>query len=203
LTHLIGFGFGDRLIFFLTCFNLGHHPTGGFPGGHVMLPLKRILCPTDFSSDARSALRVANEMALYFDAHLTLVHVVQPVMNSVYPVDGYLVNPVDKEPIPSDIIHQAQKSLSEEANDHISRDVTLSLEVLQGEPADTILKLAERLGIEMIVMAPHGHSRLHTALMGSTAEKIVRLSPCPVITLHAGQESAREPVELKAEKAES
>lgn len=168
-----------------------------------MLPLKRILCPTDFSSDSHSALRVANEMALYFAADLTLVHVLPHVMDSAWPIDGYLVGPVDVELTPKDHLRNAQKSLSEEANDHISRDVSLTLEVLRGEPAAEILELAKRINTEMIVLAPHVHSRIRNAILGSTADKIVRLSPCPVITLHAGQEASPEPDKLKTAKAES
>jgi len=160
------------------------------------------MCPTDFSPDAHSALRVANEMALYFAADLTLVHVVPPVVNSVWPVDGYRVSPVGVDPSPQDTLRNSQESLSEEAHDYISRDVALTLEVMQGDPADQILDLAARTNVEMIVMATHGHSRLRNAILGSTAEKIVRLSPCPVITLHAGQEMGRDRDTLRAEEAE-
>jgi len=167
-----------------------------------MLPLKRLLCPTDFSPDAHSAIRVANEMALYFAADLTLVHVVPPTVNSVWPVDGYRVSPVGVDPTPQDTLRNAQESLSEEAHDYVSLDVALTLEVLQGDPADEILDFAAKAGTEMVVMATHGHSRLRNAILGSTAEKIVRLSPCPVITLHAGQDAARDRDRLKAAEAE-
>lgn len=167
-----------------------------------MLPLKRILCPTDFSPDARSAIRVANEMALYFSANLTLVNVVPPAVTSVWPVDGYRVSPVGVDPTPQDTLRNAQESLSEEAHDTISLDVALTLEVLQGDPADEILNLAHQRQIEMIVLATHGHSRLRNAILGSTAEKIVRLSPCPVITLHAGQEQPGQAQRFKEQEAE-
>ncbi len=78
-----------------------------------------------------------------------------------------------------------------------------TLEVLRGDPADEILALAHRICTEMIVLAPHVHSRLRNAIMGSTADKIVRHSPCPVITLHAGQESSRGPDRLKTAEAET
>ena len=52
-------------------------------GGTEMLPLKRILCPTDFSADSRAAMRVANEMTLYFSAELILLHVVPAPMPAV------------------------------------------------------------------------------------------------------------------------
>jgi len=168
-----------------------------------MLPLKRILCPTDYSEDARSALRVANEMALYFAADLTLVHVLPPAKDPAWPVDGYHVVPVDVGHTPQDHLRNAQQSLSQEANNYISRDVSLNLEVLRGDPADEILELASRICTEMIVLATHGHSRLRTAILGSTADRIVRLAPCPVITLHAGQETSPGPVKQEAAEAES
>ena len=168
-----------------------------------MLPLKRILCPTDFSDDARSALRVANEMALYFSAELTLIHVMEVATESVWPVDSYYFGAAIVQPTAQDYLSHAQEKLSEEADNFISRNVNTKLEVLRGNVADQILDLANRTEAGMIVLATHGHSRFRNAILGSPAEKIVRLAPCPVITLHAGQEALQEPEMAKADKATS
>ena len=168
-----------------------------------MLPLKRILCPTDISEDARSALRVANELALYFSAELTLVHVLQLTTESAWPEGGYFFGAAVAGSTPEEHMLQAHKLLAEEANDCISREVKTKLEVLRGDVANEILDLANRIDAGMIVLATHGHSRFRNAILGSPAEKVVRLSPCPVITLHAGQEALQEPEMAKAEKATS
>lgn len=168
-----------------------------------MLPLNKILCPTDFSPDSHAALRVANEMAFHFSAHLTLVHVVPPAVSSAWPMDGYHVGPMSDADSFKEVLHNAEKALSEEAHRHISEDVEVNLEVLQGDRADEILNLANRIGAELIVIAPHKHSRLRNAILSSTTKTIVRLAPCPVITLRAGQETLRGPEKLKAKEADS
>jgi nucleotide-binding universal stress UspA family protein len=58
-----------------------------------MLPLKRILCPTDLSADSRAALQVAGEMAHYVSAELTVLHVRPQPQPVVWPYEGLGINP--------------------------------------------------------------------------------------------------------------
>jgi nucleotide-binding universal stress UspA family protein len=155
-----------------------------------MLPLKRILCPTDFSADSRAAMRVANEMALYFSAELTLVHVIPAPLPAVWPYEGFGINPVNVGGDPEDTLKACRRMLEDDAREFVSADADVRLEVVEGEPAGEILDLAAGTKADIIVLATHGHNRLRKALFGSTAEKVVKDSPCPVITLHAGQEAA-------------
>jgi nucleotide-binding universal stress UspA family protein len=59
-------------------------------------------------------------------------------------------------------------------------------EVALGHPAEAIVRVAQERGVDLIVMSTHGRTGLQHALMGSVAEKVVRLAPCPVLTVKRG-----------------
>jgi nucleotide-binding universal stress UspA family protein len=157
-----------------------------------MLPLKRILCPTDLSADARAALRAAGEMARYFGSELTVLHVCPPNQPAVWPHDGMAISPYPAGLSREENLALREKELVDEARSVLPADLNLKLRVEEGEPAEVIVDIALRTVADMVVIAPHGHGRLRKAIFGSTAEEVVRHSPCPVITLHAGQEAAEQ-----------
>jgi len=158
-----------------------------------MLPLKRILCPTDLSANARAALKVAGEMALYFSAELTVLKVYVSPQPTVWPYEGLGVNPFEAGLSRQESLDLREKELVAEAREVLPPNLDLKLEIVEGHPAEMILETAHQKQSDMIVLAPRGHNRLRNAIFGSTAAEIVKQSPCPVITLHAGQESAGLP----------
>ena len=168
-----------------------------------MLPLKRILCPTDFSADSRAALRVAGEMAQYFSAELTVLHVSVSPQPAVWPYEGFGVNPMEAGLSREETLALREKELAAEARGTLQPDLKLKLSVLEGDPAAAILETAHLQRSDMIVIAPHGHTRLRKAIFGSTAEEVVKSSPCPVVTLHAGQESTSRPDALAAKETQA
>lgn len=157
-----------------------------------MLPIKRILCPTDFSADSRAALRVAGEMAQYFAAELTVLHVHLSPQPAVWPYEGFGINPIVAGLSPEETLALHEKELAAEARQTLPPDLDPHLRIQEGEPADVIVETARRWRADMIVLAPHGHNRIRKAIFGSTAEKVVKLSPCPVVTMHAGLEAAHQ-----------
>jgi nucleotide-binding universal stress UspA family protein len=64
---------------------------------------------------------------------------------------------------------------------------TWDVEIAVGRPADTIVRLAREYHADLIVMGTHGRTGLEHMVMGSVAEKVVRLAPCPVLTVKAGE----------------
>jgi nucleotide-binding universal stress UspA family protein len=168
-----------------------------------MLPLKRILCPTDFSADSRAALRAAGEMALFFQAELTVLHVHVSPQPAVWPYEGLGVNPIEAGLSNEETLKLRRTELEGEAQAALPEELQPRLEILEGEPAEVILTQATQRQVDLIVLAPHGHNRLRTALFGSTAEKVVRQSPCPVMTLHAGQVARSVPGGLDSRKAKA
>ena len=168
-----------------------------------MLPLKRILCPTDLSADSRAALKVAGELALYFSAELTVLHVQTPTQQVVWPYEGLGINPYEAGLSTPETMALREKQLVAETEELFPSELDLKLRVVAGEPAQTILEVARLEKADMIVIAPHGHNRLRKAIFGSTSGEVVKNSPCPVVTMHAGQEADSQTQEAQAQEAKS
>ncbi|MFZ5493789.1 MAG: universal stress protein [Verrucomicrobiota bacterium] len=132
--------------------------------------LLRILVPLDFSGKSRQALRYAVPLAQKFSARIHLVHVL--------PDPGK--TPQDEQ------IRQrlaAMKRLGQTAAQLMPPRLRAENAVLTGKPADEILALAQKNAIDLIVLTTKGRSGLRRALVGSTAEHIMRHAPCPVMSV--------------------
>jgi nucleotide-binding universal stress UspA family protein len=156
-----------------------------------MLPLKRILVPTDFSEPAQEALKTAVEFAEHFSALLLLVHVVPPVPVPYQP----LVSPAPAFDITAyleDLTKISKETLQAHAEKHVPPEIERTLSASAGDPASEILRLSQDLEADLIVIATHGRGGWQRFLFGSVAEKVVRLAPCPVLVVHAPQAEGGE-----------
>ncbi len=144
-----------------------------------MLPVKRIVCPTDFSAPACTCVKVANELALHFNAELLLVNVV-PVIPTAPPDPNY----VFKVPEYERYLHMdAEKHLEDVQRDMIDPKVKVRPIVGHGSAADEIVSIAEKEDADLIVIATHGSTGFERLVFGSVAERVVRLSSVPVLTV--------------------
>lgn len=137
---------------------------------------RKLLCPTDFSEGARTALRTAIEMTAG-DAELVLAHVWHP---------PYFYGPETTFPdaLAADFRVDAERELDRwtaEAGKLGAKHVTPVF--LVGAPWNEICRLAEADGSDLIVMGTHGRTGLKHVLLGSVAEKVVRHAPCPVMVV--------------------
>lgn len=148
-----------------------------------MSEITKILVPIDFSNYSKSALRYASNFSKKFEAKIFLVYVVEPV---IYPSDfsmGQVTFPVaDVE-----MNERAKDELSTLAKTEIGSDIEVETIIKTGKPFVEINETASELDIDLIIIATHGHTGVEHLLFGSTAEKVVRKAPCPVLTL-------REPI---------
>lgn len=145
-----------------------------------MTRFRRILCPVDFSAPSKHALAYASQLAKADGAELVLLHVVPP---SAYPVRNF--GTITGFPnLHDEIRKRVQQELSD-ARQAVDPAVRVSTEIRDGVPHDEVLAVASERDCDLIVIATHGHTGLKHALLGSTTERIVRLSPTPVLTLHA------------------
>src|SRR5512140_1072929 len=143
------------------------------------LGLRSILVPIDFSIHSKNALKYAIPLAEQFGASLHLVFVVEP---TVYPADlgfGQVVLPGIEEELRDKGAEELQALIERE----IGSRVQASCVVRTGSPHQEILSEAEEKGVDMIVVATHGHSGVEHMLFGSTADRIVRHAKCPVLTI--------------------
>ena len=148
----------------------------------TMFPLKKILCPVDFSPSSYEGLRTAVELARTYSAELILINVIQPVEPVAAPgvPAGYSLQEYYEE-----MGSAARKSFEEIVENRVPRGMAVRSKVLEGQPADEIIREAEQEKIDLIVTATHGWTGWRRFFFGSVAERVVRLSPCPVLTVPA------------------
>ncbi len=145
-----------------------------------MLKIKRILYPTDFSATASHALPFAVKLAEQFDAELQMLHAL--VLHADDPG-----NVAHRFPGALDL-YESHESAAEQmgaaAAAHIDGGLKVHQEQLRGISAPgVILDYARDHDIDLVVMGTHGRRGLMRMLLGSVAEEVVRLAPCPVLTV--------------------
>jgi nucleotide-binding universal stress UspA family protein len=166
-----------------------------------------VLVATDLSEPANQALRCAIDEATVHRARLTLLHVLSPsAATDVYYVTGAPApgpqagfDPVAGGRLGGYLTSEptvVRRDPNEEALTRL-RDLMpeafrgqWDAEVATGHPADTIVRIAQERGADLIVMGTHGRTGLQHVLLGSVAEKVVRLAPCPVLTVRHGSPAA-------------
>lgn len=137
------------------------------------LPKQKIVAPVDFSEDSFSAVDTALEMV----ASPAALHVVY-----VLPV----FDPAEPDVVWSTVNDETRRRHGEQALRERLSDAKyqgLNLHVLFGEPGHKIAELAAQEKAELIVLSSHGRTGISRLLIGSVAEKVVRLAHCPVLVL--------------------
>lgn len=143
------------------------------------MPIRRILFPTDFSEYADHAWSYALTFAQEFDAEVHLLHVVAPPPRLA---EAYAVN-FDPEKMIKALAGEANTSMDRMVEAAKSRGLIFHREVRVGVDFREIIDYVAKHDIDLVVMATHGRTGLAHALLGSVAEKVVRKSPCPVLTI--------------------
>jgi len=161
--------------------------------------ISKVLVPIDFSDYSKSALKYAVNFVKYFKAQLFLVYVVEPV---IYPPD-FSMGQIAIPSVDLEMDKRAEEELNKLAAQEIPADIKVKSIVKTGKPFIEIIETAGEENVDLIIIATHGHTGVEHILFGSTAEKVVRKAPCPVLTL-------REPIkgflfrdELKKEKSKT
>jgi nucleotide-binding universal stress UspA family protein len=142
-----------------------------------MIDLRRILVPIDFSKYSQNALTYAVALAEKFDAELYLLHVVQNL--AVFFPDILAVS----APSTEELNQSVRRALDRVIQESRMGNLKVHTEVRQGTPFYEIINYAQENTIDLIVMGTHGRTGLVHVLMGSVTEKVVRKSPCPVLTV--------------------
>lgn len=146
-----------------------------------MADIKRILFATDFSDNSKYALTFAISFAQKYDAMLYILHVIQ---QPSYPLGMY-----------AEISFDAMDKFSQSISDAVEKEMQTLKEkdlkgypkyecmIVHGTPFLEILRTAKEKNVELIVVGTHGRTGLDHVLFGSTAEKVVRRAPCPVLSV--------------------
>lgn len=142
-----------------------------------MRDIRKILCPTDFSSCSRGAIEDAVSLARLTRAEVSILHVYQNPAQ-LLPMGGYLGPIAD---MLGDLRKQVSAELDALAEPYRKDGPPVSVLLVEGIPYKGILDRAEEWGADLIVMGTHGRSGVERALAGSVAERVIRLAPCPVL----------------------
>ena len=143
-----------------------------------VLNLKKILVPIDFSPMSKQALRYAVRFAEQFGCEIVLVHVIEPM------------TAIAGAPLAVDIFPEAEEDtiaaeaelacLATSSGDHRNSFTSV---VRIGHAPNEITKAAKELDVDLVMIATHGYTSWRHLCIGSTAERVVRTAPCPVLVV--------------------
>ncbi|MFH1852233.1 MAG: universal stress protein [Candidatus Neomarinimicrobiota bacterium] len=140
--------------------------------------ISKILVTTDFSNYSRSAFPKAITLARQFDASILLLHVIQPVITPSEYTWG--IQPIELQHEHEQHCEQALQKL---ISDYFPDDLQVAGRIVHGIPFKEVIEISRSENVDLIIIATHGLSGLSHILFGSTAEKIVRKSACPVLVV--------------------
>ena len=152
--------------------------------GTTPLRIRRLLVPTDFSAAANAALVAAVPWLERFQAELHLVH----VYSLDYPAPAMMVSSLIVSD--SQIRQRVRSHLQEVVQNHALALQRVNLHASNGRPFEQICRLARQLDIDLIITATRGRTGLKHLALGSTAERVVRHAPCPVLVVHTQTRSS-------------
>jgi nucleotide-binding universal stress UspA family protein len=162
-----------------------------------MIPdIKKILVPIDFSDYSKSALKYAINFCKGFNAEMILIYVVEPV---IYPPD-FSMGQIAIPSVNTEWDERAKQELDKLAKEEIPDSVSVQALIKTGKPFIEIIETAGELDVDLIIIATHGRTGVEHILFGSTAEKVVRKAPCPVLTLREPIKGFNYKDELKLKK---
>ncbi len=144
-----------------------------------MKKFSTILVAVDFSDSSDNAFKMAIAMAQSFSAKLLVLHVINE------PVDlrGFYVPHISFEKLEDEIQEGAQKMMESFCRQNIHDFENYESLIVPGLPYEQIIGQAEERSADLIVLGTHGRTGLDHVLFGSTAEKVVRKSKVPVLTV--------------------
>jgi nucleotide-binding universal stress UspA family protein len=153
--------------------------------------ITRILVPTDFSETSDAALDFAKTVAATFHASLHLLHVFEdPYVTGAFAAEAYApMAPATR----AALLKDAQARLAHRLTAEERLRYRATSDVITGVSAMSIVEYAQDQDIDLIVMGTHGRTGMAHLLIGSVAERVVRLAHCPVLTVHKDRTVVKQP----------
>jgi len=149
----------------------------------VRFVVRKILVTTDFSESSIHAIDCAVALALDKGAELYVFHVVEKFMDYSLLYSDIFPFQVPSRDAYREIEDRTKERIARSLGEYEARGLEARALVTTGSAHVEIIRAAEREEIDLIVIATHGRSGLTHAILGSTAEKVVRRSPCPVLVI--------------------
>jgi universal stress protein A len=142
----------------------------------------KILLPSDFSDCSAEAARVARRLAEHFGSRLVVLHVLD---------EPAALDPMFRGEVPLELLRGRMEQYAREAMDRFLAErfrgfPDVETRVASGVPYREIIRAARETGAGLIVIGTHGRTGVEHVIFGSTAEKVVRMAPCPVLSVRLG-----------------
>jgi nucleotide-binding universal stress UspA family protein len=162
-----------------------------------MITINNILVATDFSETSASALNYGREFARTFGATLHVLHIVENALLWAGPEAAG----IDFVQLQADLETEARKTMDRIVTTEDRTQLKAVTVVCTGSPAFEIAAYAKAGGVDLILVGTHGRGMIGHLLMGNVAEKLVRIAPCPVLTVHHPEHEFIQPDALVAVRA--
>lgn len=146
-----------------------------------MIKMNVILFPTDFSKNSEAPLELVKDLATRYKSRIILLHAIERLEEIAH----FSLPEKSLLELKSNRYRLAVRKLLEYRDRIFTGSHKVSMEVREGEPYEVIVATARKRKASLIVMGTHGRSALETFLIGSTAERVVKTAPCPVLTIKA------------------
>jgi len=157
-------------------------PSRGHAAAAVSVPaFRHILCPVDFSAHSDRAMEYAGDLAQRFQADLTVLHVIYDPLDITC---SHIPHP-PLEQLREEMVREAERLLTRRVRRRLRHLPRTKTAVAAGPPFRQIIRYAEEHHVDLIVMGTQGLTGLGRLIMGSTAERVVRMAPCPVVSIRA------------------
>lgn len=180
LRHLILGSVAEQVVRYAPCPVLTVRCPSDGPSEYA--DLKRIVLPVDFSEHSKLAARYAVALAEKASAELVVMHVIdQTVHPSFYSVGKESLLELDLE------LQNRTKAAIVEFMVEAGAKIDFGCEVAEGKPAAEITRYADANKDSLIIIASHGAGAMERLLMGSTAERVVRMAESPVLVVKLGE----------------
>ncbi len=144
-----------------------------------MMKIEKILFPTDFSKGSENAVLYAIDLAKQYDATLFVIHVVYDLIQAT----GWDVPHLPLEQLDKDLTASSEQQLEKFCEEAIRGVEKVEKRTIMGVPHQEIVQFAEDEKIDLVVIGTHGRTGLDRVFFGSTAERVVRMAPCPVLSV--------------------
>ena len=150
------------------------------------MKVEKILFPTDFSEGSFHALPFAVDLSKHYNSKLYILHVIYDVAKAT---NSHIPH-VSSDELYKEMSAWAQGEIESCCIEEIRGLPNVDKVVLKGIPYEEVIEFAEKQKIDMIVMGTYGRKGLERFLFGSTAERVVRRAPCPVMTVRVSEHRA-------------
>jgi nucleotide-binding universal stress UspA family protein len=140
---------------------------------------KKILFPTDFSEGSAVSVPYVKDLAEKYGSKVYVLHVIYDIAKA----SGWYVPSIDMEKFYAELRESAEEEIEKFVSGNLGGLDNVEKVVTTGMPSDAIIGFVEENGVDLVVMGTHGRSGIDRVLFGSTAAKVVRHVPCPVLTV--------------------